>query len=301
VSDWAAELVVDEPLARRLLRRFPELELRSLRPFAEGWDYTIWVVDEVWAFRFPRRAIAVPGVEVEIRTMPFLAPKLPLPVPSAELVGEPGDDFPWPFFGARLLAGRELGELALGDERRLRVAVALATFLRELHAVNLEVELPSDSNRRAEMSLRVPKTREQLAAIDALWERPASVDRILAEAEQLPPSGRLAVAHGDLHFRQLLAETDGTLTGVIDWVDLCRTDPAIDLAMYWGYFPEPAREAFLDAYGPVEDDQLLRARVVAFSVWAALAAYGHHEGNEAVAREAFAGLERASADRPAFA
>ena len=73
---------------------------RPIRPFAEGWDYTIWLVDEDWAFRFPRREIAVPGVRIEIAVLPRIAPRLPLPVPAAELVGEPTDEFPWPFFGS---------------------------------------------------------------------------------------------------------------------------------------------------------------------------------------------------------
>ena len=56
VPEWSPEIVVDEPLARRLLRtQFPELELASLRLAGEGWDNTAWLVDERWLFRFPRR------------------------------------------------------------------------------------------------------------------------------------------------------------------------------------------------------------------------------------------------------
>ena len=38
MPSWTAKLVVDEPLVRRLLAQFPELDPESLRPFAEGWD-----------------------------------------------------------------------------------------------------------------------------------------------------------------------------------------------------------------------------------------------------------------------
>lgn len=41
---------------------------------------------------------------------------------------------------------------------------------------------------------------------------------------------------------------------------------------------------------------LLRARVLAFSLSAALAVYGHHEGLGAVERGALAGLARAAVD-----
>jgi aminoglycoside phosphotransferase (APT) family kinase protein len=79
---------------------------------------------------------------------------------------------------------------------------------------------------------------------------------------------------------------------VIDWGDVCRADPAIDLQLVWSFLPPTQRAAFLDAYGPVSEDQLLRARVLALSLCAALAAYGHAEGITGVEREALDGLAR---------
>jgi aminoglycoside phosphotransferase (APT) family kinase protein len=298
VPDWTAELVVDEQLAGQLLAQFPELEVESLRPFAEGWDYTILLVNERWAFRFPRREIAVPGVRREIAVLPELAPLLPIPVPVPVFVGEPVDDFPWPFFGSELLPGRELGEAALDKPSRVEIGRSLARFLRRLHDAEVSYELSADTNRRADMSTRVPRTREQLSALEAtgLWHRPAFVDRLLERAERLPPSEAFAVVHGDLHFRQVLVDGDASPTGVIDWVDVCSSDPAIDLSMLWSYLPRDGREAFLTEYGTVSDDQLVRARVIALSLSAALALYGHHEGFLAVEREALSGLARTAAE-----
>jgi aminoglycoside phosphotransferase (APT) family kinase protein len=297
VHSWTAELVVDEPLARRLLAQFPELEHVPLRPFAEGWDYTIWLVDERWAFRFPRREIVVPGTLRELAVLPELARLLPIPVPVPVFVGEPAEDFPWPFFGSALLPGRELGDAELGNDARVELGRALGGFLRRLHEAEVACELPPDGNRRADMTTRVPKTREQLDELEAtgIWRRPASVNRLLDEAEALPPPQLSAVVHGDLHFRQVLVDAQGAPTGVIDWVDVSRSDPAIDLSMLWSYLPPEGREAFLSAYGPVTEDQLLRARVVALSLSAALAHYGHREGFAPVEREALLGLDRAAA------
>jgi aminoglycoside phosphotransferase (APT) family kinase protein len=291
---WSAERTVDEPLVRRLLSQFDEVDTASLRRLSQGWDYSIWAVGEQWAFRFPRRDVVLPGMKLEIAVVPKLAPLLPIPVPAALLVGEPTADFPWPFFGSRFLPGRDLAELELDDGQRLDVGLQLARFLRVLHAAEIDVELPPDSNRRADMSKRVPRTREQLAELEQLdiWEPPGHVERLLVEAEALPPSLTETIVHGDLHFRQLLADEGGQLSGVLDWVDVCRSDPAIDLCMLWGYLRPPARGAFLDAYGPVDDAQLLRARVVALSVWASLAHYGRVEHQAAIEREAVAGLSR---------
>jgi aminoglycoside phosphotransferase (APT) family kinase protein len=127
VPIWSAEVAVDEGLARRLLGQFPELRLESLRPLAEGWDNAVWVVDERYAFRFPRRQIAIPGVELELALLPKLAPLLPLPIPDPIFQGRPAEGYPWPFFGSELLPGRETCDAKLDDESRLDIALQLAS------------------------------------------------------------------------------------------------------------------------------------------------------------------------------
>jgi aminoglycoside phosphotransferase (APT) family kinase protein len=124
-----------------------------------------------------------------------------------------------------------------------------------------------------------------------IWQAPRAVDAVLTEAGALPPASGLAVVHGDLHLRHLLVAADGTPTAVIDWDDLCRADPAIDLLLYWCYLPPAARPAFLDGY-PASGEQLLRARVLALFLCGSLAVYGLHEGVPGLVRECVAALER---------
>jgi aminoglycoside phosphotransferase (APT) family kinase protein len=293
VPEWSPEVTVDEGLARRLISgQFPDVALESLRLIGEGWDNTVWLVDEHWVFRFPRRRLAIPGVEREIAALAALAPRLPLPVPAPELVGRPTDEFPWPFVGARFLPGSE--PLGLSEDARARLARPLGEFLRALHASDVP-DLSPDPFGRADMAIRVPGARERFAALAAegLWHPPPSVDAVLAAAAELPTPEPTAVCHGDLHLRHLLVDDAGTATGVIDWGDLCRGDPSIDMCLVWCLLPR--RDDFLAAYGPVSDDQLLRARVLALFLCAVLALYGHHERLPALRDEALAGLDRAAA------
>ncbi len=302
--EWSAEVAIDEALVRRVLGgQFPQLELRSVRLLGEGWDNAVWLVDERWVFRFPRREIAVPAVERQVALLPRLAPLLPLPIPQPVFAGRPGDDFRWPFFGAPLLPGREAADASPGDEERGRAARPLAGFLRALHdpellGMNGVEELPVDPMGRADMAHRVPRTRARLDELRelGLWDAPPEVDVMLESASRLPPPSGLAVTHGDLHIRHLLVGDDGVPTGVIDWDDLCRGDPAIDLMLVWSYLPPPARPAFLTAYGPVRDDQLVRARVLALFLCGTLAVYARHEGMHALEREALAGLALVTAE-----
>jgi aminoglycoside phosphotransferase (APT) family kinase protein len=296
---WQAEHLVDERLVRELVGQFPELAVGSLEPLSEGWDRSVWLVDDAFVFGFPRRAIVVPGVEREIAFLPRLASLLPLAIPVPVYLGRATADYPWPFFGSALVPGEESGRAALDDARRTELGVEFARFLRRLHSADVAAELgvdalPLDSNQRADMTQRVPKTRTALRELRGvgLWREPPQLAGLLDRAERLQPAVvPPAVVHGDLHFRHLLVDR-GHASGVIDWIDLCRGDPAIDLQILWSFVPPDGRSAFLDAYGPVSDDQLVRARVVALSLSASLALYGRAEALATIEHEALAALDR---------
>ena len=71
MPEWDADVDVDAGLVHALLgEQFPELDASSARLLAEGWDNAVWVVEERWAFRFPRREIAVPLVARELAVLP---------------------------------------------------------------------------------------------------------------------------------------------------------------------------------------------------------------------------------------
>ena len=67
MPEWDADFDVDEALARSLIEeQFPRLDASSARLVGSGWDNAVWLVEEKWAFRFPRREIAVPLVAREL-------------------------------------------------------------------------------------------------------------------------------------------------------------------------------------------------------------------------------------------
>ena len=174
------------------------------------------------------------------------------------------------------------------------LAPQLGRFLRALHSAQLP-GLSADANQRADMLLRVPLTREALAVIGEQWVAPPQVDDLLRFAEALPAPEVSVVCHGDLHVRQLLVD-GARLTGVVDWVDVCRSDPGIDLLIVFAFLPLEARSAFFSEYGEAPAESLVRARVLALNLSAVLARYGREEGNGPLEREAIASLDRAVAD-----
>jgi aminoglycoside phosphotransferase (APT) family kinase protein len=277
---WSAEEHVDGERAVRLIRaRFEEPAAEQVTLVSEGWDYTVFRVDDEWVFRFPRRKVVVAGTEREIAVLPVLAERLAVGISAPVFVGQPGDDFPWPFYGARYLDGVE----ATG--RRVDPGT-LGSALRALHAPDtfLEVgdELPVDPLGRVDMDVRLPRLKE--LGVDA----PA----LLAAASTLPPARHTAVCHGDLHMRQLIVDGD-TLAGIVDWVDVCRSDPAVDLSVAWSTLDAADRPAFFAAYGEVAEETRVRARVVAAFLCAMLVDWARKEQVPDVLDAAAAGLRRA--------
>jgi aminoglycoside phosphotransferase (APT) family kinase protein len=285
VHVWSAEELVDEERAARLIRaQFAPLPERSVELLSEGWDYAVHRIDERWVFRFPRREVVVAGTERELACLPQLTRLLPVEVPAPVFVGTPGNGYPWPFYGAAFLPGRE----AVSADADA-VARPLARALRALHSSELECELDPDPLGRVDMARRVGRTR---GALDELGARTPAAESLLREAETLPPPAHTAVCHGDLHIRQLLVE-DGVLTGIIDWVDICRSDPAVDLSIAWSLLPTAARAEFFDEYGPIDREREVRARVFALFLSAMLVKWAAAEGVPTVFDEASAGLRRA--------
>lgn len=280
---WSAEQRVDEQRARQLIRaQFPELGADEVTLVSEGWDYAVFRVDRKWAFRFPRREVVVPGTEREIAVLPELGARLPVGVPAPAFVGRPGASFPWPFYGARFLDGVE----ATG---RPVDPTALGAALRALHAPEtlaaVADDLPADPLGRVDLDVRLPRLEE--LGIEA----PA----LVAAARELPPARHTAVCHGDLHMRQLLVDGE-TLTGIVDWVDVCRSDPAVDLSVAWSTLDAARRPAFFAAYGEVAEETRVRARVVAAFLCAALIDWAAKEEVPTVLEAARTGLRRATGE-----
>lgn len=289
-----AEVEITEDLVRGLLAdQCPALADRPLRAEASGWDNVIYRLGDAHAVRLPRREVAVPLIRNEIRWLPELAPRLPLPTPAPVHIGRPGRGYPWPWTVSPWFRGRSAAETPPVDLGA--AADDLGGFIAALRR-----PAPADAPRNPWRGVPLVDRSEILDGHLATLrgEDPDLADRIAATWSGLVVTpawtGPPMWLHGDLHPANLVVEA-GRLSAVIDFGDLCAGDPAGDLSGGWLLLPAEHHDRFRRAAGGSEvldADTWQRARAWALVVATAIRASGGPWGTAPLQRVAAATLDR---------
>jgi aminoglycoside phosphotransferase (APT) family kinase protein len=283
--------LIDVSTAARVIEtQFPALAPAAVSYLGQGYDSVAFDVNGRWVFRFPMREEVEAQLLVEWRILPQLAGS-PIPVPDFQFHGRPSPEFPRHFGGYPMLPG--VPSLAIPSAAiPTPAATAIGRFLAWLHARPVEdamdAGVPRQNPQTVLEELRTAAEAD-LGRIDALGRWPASTWLPLISDAPPRPSGADALVHGDLAAEHLLYDTaTQSFRGAIDWSEIAIGDPAVDLAaaLHWGDARIAA--AILQSYGPVSDDVLDRARVIAACRGAADIVFGletrRHEYVEAGVR-----------------
>ncbi|MER6397221.1 aminoglycoside phosphotransferase family protein [Kitasatospora sp. NPDC001603] len=260
------DFAIDETSVRELLReQHPDLAGLDIRRVDAGWDNQQWRLGEELAVRIPRTERAPELLRKEREWLSVLAPRLPLPIPVHVRAGEPSALFPRPWSVVRWVPGEPADRAPI--ERGDHAAGVLAEFLAALHRAAPAGAFPG-SNRGAPPREAVGGFEPQFHLVAA--DVAADVRRVWAEAVAAPDrEGPPRWLHGDLHPANVVV-TDGTLSGVLDFGELCAGDPAADLAAAWLLLPEGAADGFFDAYAEATAAEVDTATVLRARGWALL-------------------------------
>ena len=254
-----AEIEITAELIRDLLRgQHPDLAGKPVTLGARGWDNQMWRLGDDLAVRLPWATESADALLLkEYAWLPVLAPRLPLPVPVPQRLGEPSRLFPRPWIVTTWVQGTPADRVPV--TRGADAAGTLAAFLTALHQP-APAEAPVGRERGGPLALGTDTFAAYLAqAVDlGLIPDPDAVRAVWDDAVAAPEwTGPPLWLHGDLHPANVLT-ADGTYCGVIDFGDLCAGDPACDLAAAWLLLPDGAADGFDQAYGPAADAATLR-------------------------------------------
>ncbi|MFI6157553.1 aminoglycoside phosphotransferase family protein [Kitasatospora sp. NPDC051170] len=254
---------IDEALVRRLVAdQFPEwAALPVERVASNGTTNAMFRLGEELVVRLPLIPSAAGDIAKEQRWLPFLAPRLTVPVPEPLGVGVPGDGYPLPWSVLVWLEGAtpEPGRPA---EPEL-LARDLAEFTTALHWAEPAGAPPSyRSETLADRAGGIAATLAELyGVIDVGAAEDAWEEALNAPEAEGPP----VWIHADLQPGNLLVSPEGRLRGVIDFGCAGLGDAAVDLLPAWYVLPASARAAFRTAVG-ADDAAWARGRGWALSV-----------------------------------
>src|SRR6266568_2488807 len=191
-----AETEITAGLVRDLLRdQHPDLADRPLSLGARGWDNQLWRLGGDLAVRLPWATQTADALLLkEHAWLPALAPRLPLPVPVPQRLGEPSGRFPRPWIVTTWVPGdpADRAPVTRGEE----AADALAAFLTALHQP-APAAAPGGRGRGGTLAGRAEGFARALAetvdlglvpdpgAVRAIWD-----DAVTAPAWGGPPGAR---------------------------------------------------------------------------------------------------------------
>jgi aminoglycoside phosphotransferase (APT) family kinase protein len=268
------ELEIDEALVRALLaEQFPEwaaLPLARVEP--DGTVNVIYRLGGSLSVRLPRREGPEIEDDLEFRWLPFLAPQLPVEIPSPVARGAPGAGYPW-YWSIHTWLDGELPTAPLDADD-------VAGLVAALQRIDASGGPDPSGGRGRPLEWRDRFVRDALERVEApgaleLWDR----------AMRAPEwTGARVWIHADLDRRNVLVR-DGRLTGVLDWGGLGLGDPAVDVMVAWKLVAREERDRFR-ALLDVDDATWLRAQ--GWVVSQALIALGYYtpETNPALFAEA---------------
>lgn len=253
---------MDEDLVRWLLEdQHPDLAGLPLYLTDAGWDNVMWRLGPDLAVRMPRRQIAAPNIERELRWLPELAPELPLDVPVPLRKGHPAGGYPWHWSVVPWIEGRPGDREPATDARAS--GQRLGRFLAAMHRP-APADAPFNPYRSGAVISRADTFEERLAKLAGHVDVPLLRDvwkrAIASPAHTGPPLW----VHGDLHPANTLVR-DGIVVAVIDFGDICAGDPAVDIGAASMSLAHEGIEELWTSYGRRDPDLECRA-----SGWAVL-------------------------------
>jgi aminoglycoside phosphotransferase (APT) family kinase protein len=300
-NQWDADWEVSEELVHNLIcSQFPQLSSKRIQRLGYGWDNTVYLVGDEFVFRFPRRIVAIDLLRMEGKILPKLTEFITIPYSMPLFYGEGTNDYPAPFLGYSYLPGAF--PIGLSDEQRALSVTTLAQFLKRLHEFPVQLAqeygVSYDTRNLTDIALRKEKMLKILSdlTIHIQEEERCAIAEYLHRLKTDQEKQRYVFLHGDLHFKNMLVDKNGKISGIIDWGDINIGHPACDLNIVYSFFSPHARISFFKEYGEVDEDTKVLARLIAVFIPMLILMQAIDEKDERIAEEAKANIKRALID-----
>ncbi len=263
----AAEEITPSLVHSLVSAQFPRWSELPIRPVdVQGWDNRTFRLGDLLAVRLPSADGYVAGLVREEHTLAILASRFHVAIPRVLATGAPSAAFPRPWSVREWMDGHTLS--AVDPRERDTAITSLGDALHELQACDT-VGGPWAGSASAYRGCHVSVVGEQIPGPLSLLSRDlAERCRALWDAAVTTVwTGPPVWVHGDVAPGNMLFDSDGRLTALIDFGQTCVGDPACDLAFAWLSCSSVERDR-LKARLELPEDAWLRG--AAWAMWKTL-------------------------------
>jgi aminoglycoside phosphotransferase (APT) family kinase protein len=260
--------ITPELVSRLVATQFPHWAGLPVRPVeVDGWDNATFRLGEQMSVRLPSSQAYVDQVDKEHRWLPVLAGQLPLRIPEPLAKGEPGCGFPRPWSVYRWIDGQTAADGQVADLPQF--AADLAGFLAALYRVDPSGgPLPGTHNffRGGSPAYYDAETRAALAALHGHIDT-GLAEQVWEAALEARWDGPPVWFHGDAQPGNLLLDSAGRLSAVIDFGTSGIGDPACDTTIAWTFLSGESQRVFKEQL-PADEATWTRGR--GWAIWKAM-------------------------------
>jgi aminoglycoside 2''-phosphotransferase len=226
-----------------------------------------YLVNDRYVFRFAKHAAASAAMQVERCLLPMLQELLTVKIPQIEFAGR-CDDTGEGMMGYQFLSDEPLKANlleSLPSVAQHSLVEQMVAFTHQLHAVPLELVRHCTIRQLEPLThltriMEEGRTQVALHLSEGTWDY---YENLLDEYTRDPAlhTYQPALLHGDLSPDHFLGDPEqATLTGVIDFGDVCSGDPAWDLIYIYEDYGLATFKLFISLYDP-ENTHLLERKI----------------------------------------
>jgi aminoglycoside phosphotransferase (APT) family kinase protein len=260
--------ITSELVGRLVAAQFPQWAHLPVRPVdVDGWDNATFRLGRRMSVRLPSSRAYAEQVAKEQRWLPVLARQLPLPIPEPLAAGVPGCGFPRPWSVYRWIDGQTAQAGQIAD--LCGFAAHLAGFLAALYQVDPSGgPVPGTHNffRGGPPSYYDAETRATLTALHGHIDT-GLASEVWEAALEASWDGPPVWFHGDAQPGNLLLDSSGRLSAVIDFGTSGVGDPACDTTIAWTLLSGDSQRVFKERL-PVDEATWTRGR--GWAIWKAM-------------------------------
>ena len=224
-----AKLKIEPKKIKQITKVFPH-EIKNVCIHDNGWDSVVYEINNTWMFKFARKKENIKQITKQKHFLKQFYSFSPLPVHKIEFEG-------FNFIGFKKFKGRRLTKeifKKLDKNNKEKTAKQLGEFLSVLHQFQFKTKL-----KRKELSdeyyLKPFKEGNDEVFRNSLPKLPLSIQeksqKYLSQFIQNKKniSFEKTIIHGDFSSEHIIFDEKGKkITGIIDFGDLCFSDPAFD-------------------------------------------------------------------------